>query len=423
MAEQCLEANQATQGHEQIFERLTESRVNLALMLVQRVVDNTPSAGDVAQLLTALWSTVSSIEAPYSTSNISLYRTLLKLLYVTLRAQVRAFNTSSKTAAEKRALNDSSATVSQTVLSILDHTVAKGFRLLVSLVHDADASVFPEDIAILTAIMQACLCIPGINQSQTQIVNIMAAHDAVHVAVSLYSWADQLADKGDPIYGELALLFLLELSALPSVAETLACEGLLNHLTSASLAKYLNRPNVSPFAESVGPQRCYSIWAKAIIPLLLNVLTALGQTIAPEVAFVLNQFPSLMSSSVERFEAPGASRIQSRNKLSYITLLSVSEIHSLALMTRVIGAFRANNARDIPEVEWDSASALENVEFWLGSRKILRERIVPLGAREAEWKTMKPSDVGRARGYESKLEEKVVEQLEGVRVVLSEDLE
>ncbi|KAK6086386.1 hypothetical protein SCUP234_02599 [Seiridium cupressi] len=425
VAEQCLEANEATQGHEQIFERLTEARVNLALLLVQRVADNTPSATDVAQLLNALWSTVSTIRDPYQLESISHYRTLLKLLYVTLRAQVKASDPKlSKSVAQKRAANDSSSNVSQTVLGILDGVVAKGFRTLVSLIHDSEASIYPEDIAILNVIMQACLCIPGINQNQTQIVNIMAAHDAVHVAVSLYSWADKLAEKGDPIYGELSLLFLLELSALPLVAEQLACDGLLNHLTSASLASYLDRPNVSPFADSVGPQRCYSIWAKGIVPLLLNILTALGQTIAPEVAYVLNQFPNLMASSIERFEAPGASRTQAaRSKSAYITLLSVSEIHDLALITRVLGALRANNARDIPEVEWDGAGALENVEFWLGGRKILRERLVPLGQREIEWKGTKPSDTGKARGYESKLEEKVVEQLEGVRTVLGEELE
>ncbi|KAK7963729.1 hypothetical protein PG996_008585 [Apiospora saccharicola] len=423
VAEQCLEANQANQGHEQIFERLTDSRVNLALMLVQRVVNNTPSAGDVAQLLTSLWSTVSSVEEPYGSENLTLYRTLLKLLYVTLRAQVRALNSTSKTAADKKAIDNAITTVHQTVLSILDRTVARGFRMLVSLVHDSDTTVFPEDVAILTAIMQACLCIPGINESQQQIVNIMAAHDAVHVAVSLYSWSDKLAEKGDPVYGELSLLFLLELSALPVVAEQLACDGLLNHITSANLASYLNRPNVSPFAETVGPQRCYSIWAKAIVPLLLNVLSALGQTIAPEVAYVLDQFPSLMASSVERFEAPGVSRTHRNNRGSYITTLSTSEIHSLALITRILSALRTNNARDIPEVQWDSAGLLENVEFWLGSRKLLRERLVPLGTREAEWKGMKPSDAGKARGCESQLEEKVVNQLEEVRMVLSEGLE
>ncbi|KAI1393250.1 nucleoporin subcomplex protein binding to Pom34-domain-containing protein [Hypoxylon trugodes] len=420
VAQQCLEANEETQSHDQVFERLAESRVNLALMLVQRVVDSAPSPGDITQLLTALWGTVSSVQEPYAPENISLYRTLLKLLYVTLRAQVRSL---ASTQSDKHGGGLAAATVAQTILSILDITVAKGFRTLVSLVHDSQPSISPNDIALLNAILQACLCVPGMDQNQTQILNILAAHDAVQAAVSLYSWADKLADQGDPVYGELSLLFLLELSTLPLVAEQLACDGLLNHITSANLATYLRRSNVKPFADSVGLQRCYSIWAKGIVPLLLNILTALGTTIAPEVAYVLNQFPNLMQSSVDRFEPPNDSRRRDRNDRDYITLLSVSEIHSLALMTRVLGCLRANNERDVPAVEWDSAGLMESVEFWIDRRKLLRERVVTLGPREAEWRSMPPSERDRSRGFESKLEEKIIEQLELVRIVLGEGLE
>ncbi|KAI5860513.1 nucleoporin subcomplex protein binding to Pom34-domain-containing protein [Durotheca rogersii] len=430
VARQCLEANEETQNHDQVFERLAESRVNLALMLVQRVVNSAPSAGDITQLLTALWATISSIQEPYAPHNITLYRTLLKLLYVTLRAQVRSLtpNEHADVASEKHGGNAAAAAVSQIVLSIIDIAVAKGFRSLVSLIHDSQTLVLPSDVGLINAILQACLCIPGMDQSQTQILNILATHDAVQAAVSLYSWSDKLADQGDPIYGELSLIFLLELSTLPLVAEQLACDGLLNQITSANLAAYLRRPNVSPFADSVGSQRCYSIWAKGIVPLLLNILTALGVTIAPEVAYVLNQFPNLMRSSVERLEAPDEGRRRGRGERSYVTLLSVSEIHSLALMTRVLAALRANNARDVPEVAWDAAALLESVEFWIDRRKLLREKLVPLGPREAEWKSAPPSDRARARGggggaVESRLEEKLVEQLELVRVVLSEGVE
>ncbi|OTA61967.1 hypothetical protein K449DRAFT_330837 [Hypoxylon sp. EC38] len=415
VARQCLEANEETQSHDQVFERLAESRVNLALVLVQRVVDSGPSPGDITQLLMALWATVSSVQEPYTPENISLYRTLLKLLYVTLRAQARSLANASPDA---HGAGLTAATVSQTVLSILDMVVAKGFRTLVSLVHDSQSSILPSDIALLNAILQACLCIPGMEQNQTQLLNILATHDAVQAAVSLYSWADKLADQGDPIYGELSLLFLLELSRMSLVAEQLACDGLLNHITSANLATYLRRSNVKPFAESIGLQRCYSIWAKGIVPLLLNILMALGTTIAPEVAYVLNQFPNLMRASVDRFEPPDDSHRRDRNDRDYITLLSVSEIHSLALMTRILDALRANNARDIPVVEWDAAGLTESVEFWIDRRKLLKERLVTLGPREAEWRSMPPSDMTKHKSYENKLEEKVLEQLELVRLVL-----
>ncbi|KAL1866986.1 hypothetical protein VTK73DRAFT_4425 [Phialemonium thermophilum] len=320
---------------------------------------------------------------------------------------------------------ESSVALSQLVLNILDRNVAQGFRSLVALVHEPDSAADSEDMALITAILQACLSIPSMDQCQTQILNIMASTDVLHVAVSLYSWADKLAVKGDPVYGELSLLFLLELSGLPVVAEQLACDGLLGHLTSASLAGFLRRPNVSPFSDNIGATRCYGIWAKGILPILLNMLSALGATIAPEVAVVLNQFPNLLRSSVERLEAPGMSRTPATTAsrgdgpLQYVTLLAVSEAHSLALLTRVLAALRANNNRDIPEVAWDGGVVLENVEFWLSSRKVLRERLLPLGGRESEWRARKATE---GSGCENKLEEKVVAQLEAVKTILSEEL-
>ncbi|KAI1423604.1 nucleoporin subcomplex protein binding to Pom34-domain-containing protein [Xylaria sp. FL1777] len=425
VAQQCLEANQELQSHDQVFERLAESRVNLALLLVQRVVDSSPSTGDVAQLLNSLWATVSSYQEPYTPQNISIYRTLLRLLYVTLRALVRSYghNDFNASVRDSQGNSISSAIVSQTVLGILDVVVSKGFRTVVTLIHDSDAAVSTNDVVIINAILQGCLCIPGIDQSQTQILNIMAAHNTVQAAVSLYSWADKLAEQGDPIYGELALLFLLELSALPLVAEQLACDGLLDQITSANLATYLRRPNVSPLADSVGLQRCYSVWAKGIVPILLNMLSALGATIAPEVAYVLNQFPNLMQSSIDRFEAPGDNQRQGRRDMAFITPLSVSEIHSLALIIQVLGALRTNNVRDIPAVEWDSAALLENVDWWIDHRKVLRERLVALGPREAKRKSIPASCAEKKRGSENLLEAKVIEQLEFVRIVLSDGLE
>lgn len=425
VAQRCLEANQAIQSHDQVFERIAESRVNLSLMLVQKVVHGVPSAGDVAQLLNSLWATVSGFQEPYASQNISIYRTLLRLLYVSLRALARSYGQADLGASVRDSHGNSisPATVSQTVLGILDKVVSRGFRTVVALIHDSDTSISTSDVIIINAILQACLCIPGMDQSQTQILNIMAAHEAVQAAVSLYSWADRLAEKGDPVYGELALLFLLELSALPLVAEQLACDGLLDHLTSASLATYLRRPHVSPFADSVGLQRCYSIWAKGIVPILLNMLSALGATIAPEVAYVLNQFPNLMQSSIERFEAPADKKRGGRQDTAFVAALSVSEVHALALITQVLGALRANNARDISAVEWDTATLLENVDWWIDHRNVLRERLVALGPREAEWKSTPASDADKKRGSESRLEAKVIGQLEFVRTVLNEGLE
>jgi nuclear pore complex protein Nup188 len=418
VAERCLDSNQTSQAPEAIFARISQSRANLCLTLLQRLANGAYLPNDISQLLMTVATTVTSVENPYGEEQVHYFRTLLKILYVVLRGWANSANVDAPTPDG----HDTSVAITQLVLNILDRIVAQGFRILVTLVHESNTFTTPEDIALITAILQACISIPGMDQCQTQILNIMASYDVFHVATSLFSWADKLADKGDPVYGELSLLFLLELSALPAIAEQLACDGLLSNITSAPLAGFMRRPTVSPFSDNVGAARCYGIWAKGILPLLLNILGALGATIAPEVAFVLNQFPNLVGSAVERFEAPGISRTASsaREAQQFVTLLAVSEIHSLSLLTRVLAALRANNGRDIPEVPFEAGPLLENVEFWLSSRKVLRERLMPLSPREAEWRAMR---AGEGSGCENRLEEKVVVQLAGVRDVLGDELE
>jgi nuclear pore complex protein Nup188 len=344
----------------------------------------------------------------------------LKALFVTLRSYQLAENHGpSETAVN---LGGSTVTVTQTVLNLLDHVVAKGFRSLVSLIHDSDSDMSSEDLGLLTAILQACLSLPNMDQSQTQILNIMATHDVVHAATSLFSWADKLAHQGDPVYGELSILFILELSTLPLLAEQLACDGILSSLLSANLSKYMLRSTISPYADSPVAQRCYAIWVKGFLPLMLNMLASLGATLAPEITYVLNQFSHLLEASVDRFEAPGASRTKSKTTPQYLTLLATTEIHSLALLTRVLSALRANNNRDIPVVEWDATGLLENVDFWLSSKRLLKERLLPLGPRETEWRNTRKEVSSNGSG-ESLLEKKIVSQLEIVRDVLSETLE
>jgi nuclear pore complex protein Nup188 len=418
VAGQCLEANEGIPGPESIFVKLIDARANLALVLTQRLVKGSIAVNDVNNLLKSIVGTIHTVEEPFGQNTIAYYRVLLKTLFVTLRAYQVAGATDGESAQAAEAPEASSVTITQTSLNILDNVVGRGFRSLVSLIHDDEASVLPDDLALLTAILQACLSLPGMEQAQAQILNIMASHDAVHAAISLFSWADKLSIQGDPQYGELSVLFLMELTTLPLIAEQLASDGILSSLLSANLTKFMQKTTISPYAESPMAQRCYGIWAKGLLPLMLNLLSALGATVAPEVAYVLNQFPHLLQASVDRFESSGRGRNEPRTTPRYLSLLVTSEVHSLALLTRVLAALRVNNGREIPPVEWDATGLLENVEFWLSSKRLLKERLLPMGQRELEWRNMK-TEVGG----DNLLEAKLVSQLEAVRDVLGDHLE
>ena len=269
-------------------------------------------------------------------------------------------------------------------------------------------------------VLQACLRIPGIEFYYTQIVHMFSANDSARVATTLFSWADSLAINGDPVYGELSVLFLLELSTMPSMAEQLAIDGVLGHIGAANITTYLRRGNVSPFADSAGIQRCYNIWVRGILPLLLNVLDSVGDSIGTEVALFINQFPSLLKQSSEAFDTPETSRTITKGSTKHVTLSTCSEAHSLSLIIYILNGFRQadGGTMEIPEVKWDTSNVLENVEFWLGARAVLRERILPMGGRDLALMKQKRQE----SGFQNTLEEKIVGELLGTRDVLTEML-
>ena len=222
------------------------------------------------------------------------------------------------------------------------------------------------------------------------------------------------------------MLFLLELSSMPLMAEQLAIDGLLGHIASANITSYLRRGNISPFADSAGLQRCYSIWVRGILPLLLNLLDSVQGNIAGEVAIFLSQFPTLLSQASSAFDAPEMSRILSSSKhaTKYITLSTCSEVHSLALITYILSGYRdglgVNVVVDLKQ--WDAGQVQENVDFWLGSRALLRERILPMGDREVEMLRRKVTDpMGNGQMTVSELEARVVGEMMGTRDVLGGD--
>ncbi|KAI9742239.1 MAG: hypothetical protein M1818_004139 [Claussenomyces sp. TS43310] len=422
----CLISNIRTHLPENVFRHLSQTRADFALILSQRLIEANCRNLEVLKLLSIVWETLrnlnSSFEMVLASGDASYYRTLLKILYLALQAHAGTeppvADVDSRVSASPQAAQKVQATNARAemVLEIIDKVVAHGFQDLHRAIHEQPDASTPADVALITAILQASLRIPGVELRHNQILTLMASCDTARAATTLFSWSDKLAVDGDPIYGELSIQLLLELSSMPAMAEQLAIEGVLGHISNASITSYIRRANVSPFAEGAGPQRCYSIWVRGILPLLLNMLDAVGSPVAMDIAIFLNHFPNLLKQSVELFEAPDSSRSMMSTQAKHITYSTVSEIHSLALIMYILISFRESMAGvvDIPEVQWDAVGALESAEFWIGTRQVLRERILPLSPREVEWSKQKAVGYGQNR-----LEEKVVDELTGIREILT----
>jgi nuclear pore complex protein Nup188 len=299
------------------------------------------------------------------------------------------------------------------LVEVLYNLIIKGFRSLTSLLHEDSSLAQPTDFVVLTAILQAILRIPGIDLLFPHFGMHFATHGTAGQATSLFSWSDRfLGDGGDPVYGELAVLFLLEMSSIPAVAESMAVDGVLAQLASARIMQLFRRPRgIGPFDS---PARAHSIWARGILPLCLNLLDAVGAPIAPEVVAFLNTFPNqLKRVSTELANRSGT--VGSRPQDSHISLALASETHALSLLWLVLERYRAAGPSagllpsDLGELEWDKPAVKEDVEDFVLGRSVLGSLVVPANEREAELARLKAAGAGAG----TKLEDAVMAEFRG----------
>ena len=405
-------------------------RADMAFVIVSKLVAAKAEFPAMEDLLPASWNLLRSSPVDYDVAtaaeDLRYYRTMLQILYLAIQPYVymKPERPGHSGSATRPSASRASAT-NETIIDYLDpeiaaifveivaKTVAPGFRALCGNLHNSMDLATPADFALLTAVLRAILSVRGIDSVHLQIAHIIASTSLIRGALSLYSWADQLAEvmEQDPVYGEVAAMFLVVLSGLRPVAEFMAVEGVLLQLSSANLSNYYRKfGGKGPFDE---PRRMFSIWTEAFLPLCLNLLDAVGPAIAGDAAAFLNEFPEQLRRAESALENVAPSM---RNPhAGAVTLGLLSEAHSLCLIGLILhsdtlrGAAEGINPADVPTLEYDYRKVKEEAVGLMRQKTSLQSRIVAVGQREEIWKA-----TDGVAGYENVLQAKVVNEIKAL---------
>jgi nuclear pore complex protein Nup188 len=349
-----------------LAEAFQRSQFEVALVLMQKVVaiDMVAATRELVRLFPVVWQAICNhipdFDQLYSSQDAEIYKQLLRLLFLAIQPLTRADpEANNLRVSQTSTLRNRSPKESRELLEILSDVVLKGFKTLAIRVHDDIASCEPSDFALLTAIFQSILKVPGIEHAHAQIAAAVAESGVIRFASSLFSWSDRLLLNGnDPVYGEHSILFLHELSTVPAVAEALAVSGILSQLSAANLLAPLTRSlsggkgggGVGPFDR---PPRLHAVWTRGVLPLCLNVLAAVGPPIEPELrAFLAMYAPQparLLRDLANRggrvpaagsadggSQAAASPRAGTRPNDAHMTLGIAAEAHAMALLSRVL---------------------------------------------------------------------------------------
>ncbi|OJD16527.1 hypothetical protein AJ78_03304 [Emergomyces pasteurianus Ep9510] len=428
---QCLISNSQTNPDENIFYKVQQIRAEFALALLQRLNDAGSKGAEVFELLGIAWDATRFRNPSYETallnSDTEYYGLLLNIIFLALQFHVAGPSRSTPEAVTRKPEISSDLSI---VLEIIKVVVAQGFRSLTTYLHDEPQKCSPKDFAILTAILQTALRVKDADRIYEQASFHLADCDTPRYAATLFSWSYQLTVEGDPVYGELSILFLLELSCIPMMAEQMAADGILAKLSTFRLTDVLRQPHgCGPFDPI---PRLYAIWNSGFLPLCLNLLYSVGRA-APEVAAFINQFEGqLRRASISfSFSQPttASSLSNSQPVLSQrakrLSLGMATEACSLALISLIINKFRAAgastgvDAQSIQELKWDGTQVKDDIESLLEKRSVLRSRIAATNEKELAMSRREPFD--RTTGCQTQLEEKIVKELQTAVMCLASE--
>ena len=421
----CLVSNLHSTLPEIIFKKLSQSRADLAFALLQKIIEVAPDGLTTRTILKSAWDTLrkqsSEIGLALDSPEAEYTRTLLRILYLSLQAHISG----PVLAAEESSSNQNSSTdarmATEVALEVLAVVGAQGFRSLTTLLHDDPLRVFPEDFELINAILRTSLRIQAVDRHPERLVTYFTDDNTARYACTLLSWSDQLNAASNPIYGELSMVFLTELSTVPALAESMAVGGILQQISSANIMQYFCRPGgIGPFDE---PTTMYNIWTRGILRLAINLLRAVGPLVAAEVGSFIGQFRGQLARSASSFDFK-QDLAPADPSSGYITFGMASEVHSLAIIVNILDAFKDIGASagiiasDITNLTWNRRQVKEDLETWLSVRKSLRESIFATSEKEETWLTQKPSNTQHAA--ENKLEEKVVAEMMAALAILGD---
>lgn len=395
LVESCLEANIEPGFRTPIFTKIICERAEFAFVIMRRLqqsISTANSASHFDRILGLAWKSIhpstSEFRHSLATANVGYYRSLLRILYIALH---------SKSTNTKEQL---STAMAYTILDILNLVVAKGFKDLATAAHDFPETTNPDDIALITAILQAALKLKGIEIIHSGLSIHIHESGTIRVATTLFSWSEQLAIDGDPVYGELSALFLLELSSVQIIAEQLAVEGILELLVNSSLSNKI-RQGVSPTSDP----RLYAIWNRGLLPITLNLLTHIGPRIAREVVAFLQYFGPQLENAVSAWQSH-----------TMVTLSAVNEATTIVMLMTILVRMgvKVDSEGSGQGLKFDKATLCEQVDYLLTHKTFLKTLIMPTNLEEEEM--MKRGDA-----EDNELTEKVLNDMAILQGLLSDD--
>ncbi|KAK5949823.1 hypothetical protein OHC33_009212 [Knufia fluminis] len=430
ISQRCLRANTNRYPAERLFDDLLQSRAEMALALIQRLVEKKCRGSDYRELLKSAWESALFMNASYeqaiANNDTTYWRTSLMVVLLAVQFHLGSgWKPLSSHAGNAHEIQKHQNSHVSQVIEIATVVIGQGLSTIVLTLQEQKQAemqqrppekvdVGVKDITLILNFLETILRMATLPDFTSQLSERLIAMSTTESAMKLFMWSHLLASEdtdNDPVHAVYASRLLVALSTLPPVAEEMAVEGVLNQILTARVTQVLQKvpDGVMALDQRAHCGILYTIWAEGILPLALNLLDSVRAPVASEISVFVNSFPNQLVRASTAFRP---------REGEFITLGQAREVGTLSLLSFMLDDYRtagASAAVDpasiMPLSGFDEhkKAMISDLRSHIELSKVaLRSKIVPTNEKEMAWyNEMKEITVDGKKGVQCTLVEKV----------------
>lgn len=325
-----------------VFKKLIVQRINLAFLVcftVSKDVNNVRKMGRTT-ILSLITSTSQLLDSEslnlieeLTTLDITYSNSLLKILLLSLRMI--------KCEDEEILVENST-----TFVDIWTNVICKGVNIIFSSIRNRAISIPSheygndklvlkqiDDAKLIFQLMEKFLSLNFSDNVQADIARVVVESNMFSSIVNLYGISHQIRVNDDNVFGDLALLFILEMSKNRVIAEKFVSRGVFQILNESTVSAMIQRGRITPYANDVRVVRLHQLWVERILPIMLTLVGHFQEAILFDICKFALTFKDQIGFTVHSWLETD----------THISPIVIEETEQIILLAKVLNTFDCYN--------------------------------------------------------------------------------
>lgn len=294
------------------FKDIYLERIELAFFLIfnvstSKTLNKTVTDEQISTLFTAVLTSLLSDEVNFllslSNNNVQMYRSLLRILLITLNL-----------CSNKAYLLEKNPNL---VIDLFNKIIAYGTKVIIASVQNvmsasssnsniSSSNNAPnsslvinkiEDLLLITSIFKSFVAINFSSKINETLSILLDSNETIKYVLELYAYSNSMLVDGEPVFADFALIYIIELLSIDVVAERLLSYGLFSILVNSPISIEIQKGNIRADQQP----RYHHIWSNGLLTIVLLLLSKFGPRVIPDICIFLKQFEKQLSFTLKQW--------------------------------------------------------------------------------------------------------------------------